>query len=343
MTIDAKPPLGKYYEVGGRQLLLHQSGRGSPPVVFLAGAGTVGLDYLNVQRLAAEITTSVVYDRAGTGWSDRVELPRTSTQVTDELRALLTAADVPGPYILAGHSLGGLYARHFAQRFPDEVAGLLLLDPAHEDWDKYMPRPPGEKRTARGPDRPRSDTDTSTGSPLNSAKKHLYRMLGRAVAGAVRTALGRWLLLRLSAVQRIRELYRSLFAQEMTDWPEAIRELLIERHVSPIWLWTGVQESLNIDELYNEVRHAGPPPDVPLIVLCSMEVDPFRRAVSEGTSESRLREEIDGKRRLYDALVGSVPHGENRLVDAGHLTIHYRHPGAVLQAMKYLLGSARQR
>lgn len=76
-TTRATPPLGRHYEVGGRRLLLHRSGSGSPAVVFLAGAGAVGLDYLNVQERAAELTTSVLYDRAGTGWSDRVVLPRT--------------------------------------------------------------------------------------------------------------------------------------------------------------------------------------------------------------------------------------------------------------------------
>jgi pimeloyl-ACP methyl ester carboxylesterase len=133
------PPLGRYYEVGGLRLLLHRTGRGSPAVVFLPGGGTVGLDYLNVQERVAGFTTSVLYDRAGTGWSDRIDLPRTSTQVTDELRALLRVAGVPAPYLLAGHSLGGLYARHYAQRFPDDVAALLLMDPAHEDYDAYMP------------------------------------------------------------------------------------------------------------------------------------------------------------------------------------------------------------
>ena len=61
-------PLGRYFDVGGRRLLLHRSGRGSPAVVFLPGGGTVGLDYLNVQDGAAGLTTSVVYDRAGTGF-----------------------------------------------------------------------------------------------------------------------------------------------------------------------------------------------------------------------------------------------------------------------------------
>src|SRR5262245_35794017 len=120
-TTKATPPVGRHYDVAGRRLLLYRAGSGSLAVVFLSGGGAVGLDYLNVQERAAELTTSVLYDRGGTGWSDRVRLPRTSVEVTDELRELLHTAGVLTPYILVGHSLGGLYARYYAQRFPDDV------------------------------------------------------------------------------------------------------------------------------------------------------------------------------------------------------------------------------
>lgn len=136
----AEPPLGSRYNVAGRRLALHRSGSGAPAVVFIPGAGMVGLDLLNVQELAAAHTTSIVYDRAGTGWSDAIDLPRSAAAVTDELRELLAAANVPAPYVLVGHSLGGAYARHYAQRFPSEVAALVLMDPAHEDLSAHMPR-----------------------------------------------------------------------------------------------------------------------------------------------------------------------------------------------------------
>ncbi len=315
------PPLGRFYELEGRRLFVHRSGSGNPPVVFLAGAGTVGLDYLNVQQKGAQLSTSLLYDRAGSGWSDPVALPRTSTQVTDELRELLRVVSVPAPYVLVGHSLGGLYACNYARRFSDEVAALLLLDPAHEDYDAYMPP---ELTEMRG----------------SWSKKQLNVLMGLAIAGAFRTALGRALLLRLPAIRHYRELYRILFAEEMASWPEGIRELLIERHVSLDWLWVGLQESKKLDQLYHETRQAGPMPDVPLIILCSMGTDGFKEAVSVGESESQLREEIDGKRRLYTALSDSVPRGEVRLVDAGHVTMHLRHPEAVFEAIQDLLQRA---
>ncbi|HEX5498173.1 MAG TPA: alpha/beta hydrolase [Thermomicrobiales bacterium] len=297
-TNAAPPPLGRHYVVGGRTLLLHKSGGGSPAVVILPGGGAVGLDYLNVQQRAAESTTSVLYDRAGTGWSDRVDLPRTSAEVNGELRALLRIAGVPAPYVLVGHSLGGLYARRFAQRFPDETAALLLLDPAHEDYDAYMPQELIDLRSGWDPDQALPDELTD------------------------------------EIIQR----YRSLFAEEMAEWPSSIREPLIERHVSPEWLQAGFNEARNVEQLYAEVRRAGPLPDVPLIVLSSTGIDAFKQAVSVGESDALLREEIEGKRRLYTALAESVPRGEIRLVDAGHATIHYRRPDAVLQAIQDLIG-----
>ena len=79
-------------------------------------------------------------------------------------------------------------------------------------------------------------------------------------------------------------------------------------------------------------------PDVPLIVLCFMGTDGFKEAVSAGVSETLLREEIDGKRRLYTGMVESVPRVEIRLVDGGHVTIYLRHPEAVAEAIQDLLG-----
>jgi pimeloyl-ACP methyl ester carboxylesterase len=71
-------PAGRLYTVSGRHLALHRSGSGAPAVVFLPGAGMVGLDFLNIHEQVSQFTTSVLYDRAGTGWSDQVALPRTA-------------------------------------------------------------------------------------------------------------------------------------------------------------------------------------------------------------------------------------------------------------------------
>jgi pimeloyl-ACP methyl ester carboxylesterase len=297
-TTEPAPPVGRYYDVESRRLLLHQSGSGSPAVVFLAGGGTVGLDYLNVQRRAAELTTSVIYDRAGTGWSQHVDLPRRSAEVVDELRALLTVADVPAPYLLVGHSLGGLYARHYAQRYPSEVSGLVLLDPAHEDYNAYMPKDLVDQWTAWDADEVLPD----------------------------------------ELPEELIQFYRALFEQEMAEWPEEIRRVLIDCHVSAHWLRAGIQEAKNIDQLYDEVHRAGQMPDLPLIILTSTGIDSFKAAVSQGIPDSLLHEEIAGKVRLYTAWADSFRYGENRPIDdVGHVTLHFRRPDAVLQAIQDVL------
>ncbi|MFG2041163.1 alpha/beta fold hydrolase [Dactylosporangium sp. NPDC048998] len=132
-------PRGAAVEVGGRRIAFYRAGDGDPPVVLLPGAGLVGLEYDNVLTGAAALTTVVTYDRGGTGWSDPVALPRTAGAVATELRDVLRAAGLPGPYVLAGHSIGAVYARRFAQLFPADVAGLLFIDPGHEDILRFLP------------------------------------------------------------------------------------------------------------------------------------------------------------------------------------------------------------
>src|SRR3954465_5693983 len=92
------PPIGGRVLVGGRQLFVHRSGEGSPAVVILPGAGAMALDSLTIHDGAARVTTSVLCVRAGSGWRDRAGLPRRSTEVVTELRAVLHVGFSPFPY-----------------------------------------------------------------------------------------------------------------------------------------------------------------------------------------------------------------------------------------------------
>jgi hypothetical protein len=145
-------------------------------------------------------------------------------------------------------------------------------------------------------------------------------------------------LARLPVIGRYRDLYRRLFTQEMADWPAAVRASIVERHVSLDWLVIGMEEAQDLQPLYDEVRRAGPMPDVRMIVFCSTAIDDFRRAVAPDEAEDRVREALAGQRRLYATLAASVPRGEVRPLDAGHLTLSFRHPRAVLQAVREILG-----
>jgi pimeloyl-ACP methyl ester carboxylesterase len=129
-------PPGRMVDTGGFKLHINCSGAGSPAVVLEAGFPGSSLDWTLVQPVVAEFTTVCSYDRAGLGWSEKGAGPRSSSEIAEELRTLLTKADVPGPYVLVGHSLGGLYARAFVRKFPTSVIGMVLVDATHEDqWD----------------------------------------------------------------------------------------------------------------------------------------------------------------------------------------------------------------
>ena len=127
---DAKayPPPGELVDVGGYRLHINCTGSGSPTVVIDAGWGDWSTAWGLVQPQVAKTTRVCTYDRAGTGWSDAGPLPRDATQFAKELHTLLQNAHVPGPYVLAGHSLGGLPVRVFTGMYPSEVAGVVLID-----------------------------------------------------------------------------------------------------------------------------------------------------------------------------------------------------------------------
>jgi pimeloyl-ACP methyl ester carboxylesterase len=133
----AYPPPGRRVDVGGYRLHLACVGErrpGTPTVVLESGSAGVGtIDWRPVQALIAPATRVCAYDRAGFGWSDPGPAPRTAGQVAAELHALLRGAGEEGPYVLAGHSLGGYFNRVYAGAYPGEVAGMVLVDTSHED------------------------------------------------------------------------------------------------------------------------------------------------------------------------------------------------------------------
>jgi pimeloyl-ACP methyl ester carboxylesterase len=124
----AYPPPGEMVDVGGHSLHIDCAGRGSPTVVLDAGSGEMSADWVLVQREVSDTTRVCAYDRAGMGWSETGHEPRDAKRISDELHALLTKADIAGPYVLVGHSFGGLYAQTYAARYPDEVSGMALIE-----------------------------------------------------------------------------------------------------------------------------------------------------------------------------------------------------------------------
>lgn len=125
----AYPPPGKMVDVGGYHLHINCIGTGSPVVVIDAGWGDSSASWNSwVQSPAARTTRVCTYDRAGMGYSEPGPLPRTAERFAQELHTLLSSAGESGPYVLAGHSAGGLTVRVFVHDYPDDVAGVVLID-----------------------------------------------------------------------------------------------------------------------------------------------------------------------------------------------------------------------
>ena len=145
----AIPPPGTLVDIGGFRLHLHCTGKGSPTIVLDAALGASSLSWSLVLPELARLSRVCSYDRGGFGWSDPGPMPRTADRIAEELHTLLERARVPPPYVLVGHSFGGLVALIFARRFRSVTSGLVLVDPAHaEDW--VTPAPKEQVQIDRG-------------------------------------------------------------------------------------------------------------------------------------------------------------------------------------------------
>jgi pimeloyl-ACP methyl ester carboxylesterase len=136
------PPPGQLIDVAGHRMHLRCVGPmyGTPTVVLEAGGGGFSSSWSRVQELLPPVARSCAYDRAGLGWSEPGPAPRTMRQEAYELHELLTAAHVGPPLVLVGHSIGGINVRIYAERYGADVAGIVLVDAAHESTVLYNTR-----------------------------------------------------------------------------------------------------------------------------------------------------------------------------------------------------------
>ena len=155
LDLAAVPPPGRLIDVGGHRLHLWCFGQGAPTVVFDSGLGGTAFDWYPVLRDVSSFTTACAYDRAGMGYSDAGPSPRTSRRIAGELAEMVRRSEAKLPVVLVGWSYGGLFVRAYASEHESEVAGLLLVDAAHEDqaakfaaagfpsyvpvWDRFAP------------------------------------------------------------------------------------------------------------------------------------------------------------------------------------------------------------
>lgn len=132
------PPAGRLLSVNGHIMHLNCTGQGSPTLVLEAGLGNDSLIWAGIQPELSKTTQVCSYDRSGLGWSEPSSEARDAEHIAEHLHALLTTAGITGPLVLSGHSIGGLYVREYATRFPEQVVGLVFID-SSTPWQDQIP------------------------------------------------------------------------------------------------------------------------------------------------------------------------------------------------------------
>ena len=179
MSATAPQAPGQMVDLGGYKLHVWCMGKGTPAVVLSPGAGDFSFAWALVQPKIAASTRVCSYDRAGEAWSDLGPQPRTMRQEAFDLHRALAKAGVPGPYIVVGHSMGGLIVREFAAMFPDDVAGMVLVDSAGDDALMFIngklqkPRELAQGRSIPAPRRSITASDALTPEYVAGMKKFI--------------------------------------------------------------------------------------------------------------------------------------------------------------------------
>ena len=143
-TTTPTPPPGQTYEVGGHRLHLDCRGQGGPTVVLFNGLGEISASWARITDQVSTTTRVCAYDRAGQGWSEDAASPQDGVTAAEDLHQLLAAAGEEGPYVLVGHSIGGPYALTYAAQYPEQVAGMVLLDSSSPEQLTSIPSYAGQ-------------------------------------------------------------------------------------------------------------------------------------------------------------------------------------------------------
>lgn len=262
------PPLGRLVSVGDHRLHIFETGGGSPTVVLDAALGGSCLSWALVQPEVARFARVCSYDRAGMGWSDGGPEPRTALRTAEELHALLTNGGVPGPYVLVGHSFGGFTARIYAAKYPDEVAGLVLIDvPDAREWLSN----PEQKRRARvgGILSRRGALVARLGIARLVAHLAATGSIGAARSGAYVISTG-----------ALRGHIDYILAPLMRVAPE-LRPVLRMFWTHPKFYEALAGQMEAISQTAEQVAHTGGHGDIPIVVLSASNVDAVHFAAQE--------------------------------------------------------------
>jgi pimeloyl-ACP methyl ester carboxylesterase len=260
---------GRMVDAGeGRRMYLVERGparlRGqdrTPTVVFEAGFGATSLNWMHIQEALAVEAHTVAYDRCGLGWSSEASSERTPRNIAAELRAMLQAAEIEPPYVLVGHSFGGLVMQRFALDYPKDVAGVVLLDPMRtHEWPPVDPTQHGRVERAMRLTRV-GKKFAHVGMARLAARSHLCR--SRRFSG---------FLLRLAGERGAYLAHR--LDTEIGKMPEEVRPSIAAQWSSPRF-YRGLHAYLSaVPATVEEMHDAEPLGDVPVVVVTPGKAEP---------------------------------------------------------------------
>jgi pimeloyl-ACP methyl ester carboxylesterase len=313
----APDPPGKLVDIGGYRLHIQCTGKGSPTVVLEAGSGDFSVDWGLVQPEAARFARVCSYDRAASAWSDPGPTPRTMKQEVYELHTLLRKTGIRGPYVLVGHSYGGLLTRLYARQYPREVAGMVLVDSTDPDTTLFRNGKPFHVREeARGrPIPPVQTMKRSPPKPLTEKEREQFeqflKFLGPPRISAPYDQLP-------ADLQKL-DVWARFHPKPSADndfWPEELQQMYEETQQRPF-----------------------PLGEMPLIVLA-----PESRGDSApppGISAEEWKRIGEEKRRQKEAQARLSRNGKFVVVEGSGHPIHLDQPAVVIDAIRQVVEAAR--
>lgn len=303
------PAPGQRVDVGGYSLHIYCTGEGSPTVVVDAGNGDFSLGWSGIQPEVAKSTRICTYDRAGYGWSDPSPSPRTAKVMAEELRTLLVNAGIEPPYVLVGHSLGGHNVHMFASLYPDEVAGIVLVDSAHPGQFQRLP-----------PEYISLDSQQKSyvGVMAFMARFGILRLLGNASQGQDFAP---------PAVQKM---------------PEAIQSTYMAMMSHPNYFDATLAELNSLPETNAQVQALGSLGDLPLIVLTTEQsIDTAALKAMGYNAQIDLAGIQQIWLELQNELAALSTNSEHIIVKDSSHTIQLDQPQAVIDAIRKVVGMAQ--
>ena len=294
---------GRWIEIGrGRKHYLLEKGSGGPTVLFEAGIAATNLNWFFIQESVSSFTYTASYDRAGLGWSSPCRSSRTPTNIARELHALLECAQMKPPYVLVGHSFGGLVMRRYALLYPDEAIGVVLVDPMRcEEWPPLDPSKQSEIDLSR-----RLFRVAIPVARFGIARLAATTLLGRSrrisgkIAGAAGNG-GRHVLKRVT--EEVGKLPRELWPVIAGQWSRPECYAGMRRHVQAV------------PETVREMQDAEPIRGLPVVVLTPGKSTPL--------SEEQLRRIGDNVRQV--------------IAPASAHWIHLDEPGLVIDVIREMV------